>query len=326
MNANAKPAALGIDLGGSNIFSVVFDEENRPIAEDKVDTGAKQGYDAVIGRIRDQVARLDAAAADRGYHIEAIGLGVPGVTRGDEITFAPNLGWENVRPLQDSGLSDRRAVLINDVNAGLLGELTRLDPVPPVVAAYFCGTGIGGAVAVNGQIVTGMSGGAGEVGHMVVKANGKRVGGGLKGSLESYIGKWALNGKIQKALKSKKKTRLREIITYNLGKTPVKSSTLKKGFEQDDQFTRRLLHYYVKYLSIGMSQTINLLSPNLIVLGGGIMEALGEQLLPDIRRKLQRYSVNELPELRLAALGDLAGPLGAATQAREARVTTGVAG
>ena len=51
----------------------------------------------------------------------AIGLGVPGVTRGDEITFAPNLGWENVRPLQDSGLSDRRAVLINDVNAGLLG-------------------------------------------------------------------------------------------------------------------------------------------------------------------------------------------------------------
>lgn len=310
-----KKAYLGIDLGGSNIYSVIFDADWKPLAEDKVDTGAKDGYASVLLKIEEQVRVLEEAAA--GYELAAIGLGVPGVTKNDTVLFAPNLGWRDVQPLADSGLADRRAVLCNDVNAGLLGELTRYRPPPPLVAAYFCGTGVGGALAMNGKLITGLSGGAGEVGHMIVRANGKRVGDGLKGSLESYIGKWALNRKIQKAFKDKKKTELRKIITYDLDKTPVKSSSLKKGWERDDSFTRRLLEYYAKYLSIGLSQTVNLLSPNLIILGGGIMEAVGEYLLPHIQKKLKRYSVNELPELRLAALGDLAGPLGAAVLARE---------
>ncbi len=316
MSEREKKAYLGIDLGGSNIYSVAFDETWLPLVEEKIDTEAKAGYEAVVQRIEGQVERVEQQLASQGYVLSAIGLGVPGVTRGTIVSFAPNLDWKNVNPLADSGLGQRSAILCNDVNAGLVGELTRIDPIPAVVAAYFCGTGVGGAVAVNGRLITGLSGGAGEVGHMVVRANGKRVGEGVRGSLESYIGKWALNRKIQKAFKDKKKTLLRELIRYDLDKTPIKSSSLKKAYERGDQYTRRLMDYYVKYLAIGMSQTVNLLSPHLIILGGGIMEAMGAQLLPLIRKKLKRYSVNEIPELRLAALGDLAGPLGAAALAR----------
>ncbi|MCB1323544.1 MAG: ROK family protein, partial [Leptospiraceae bacterium] len=253
-----------------------------------------------------------------GYKVSATGLCVPGVVSGQTVRIAPNLGWSNVNPIEQLDLSaaggNERAVLVNDVNAGLIGELTVYQGIPPITLAYFCGTGVGGAVALNGELITGAQGGAGEVGHMVVR-QGKRkpASGGIRGSLEAYIGKWSLNNKIQNALADGVKTELKSIIDYDLERTPIKSSSIKKAYNRGDDFTRQLMNeYYARYLGAAISQSANLLEPHLVILGGGIMEALGGKLLPHIKSHMEKHCMVEPPELRLAELADLAGPTGAA--------------
>lgn len=315
-------AHLGIDLGGSNIYSVVFDDNYVPIVESKIDTEAKEGYNHVIDRIRKQIELLQGQAAEKGYTLATIGLGVPGVVSSetDLVRIAPNLGWENKHPLLDLGLLGRRDLkvrLANDVNAGLMGELARMPRKPYMAVAFFCGTGVGGAIAINGELIVGRDGGAGEVGHMIVRDGGRKPNGGVRGSLEAYIGKWALNRRIDRYFDARKKTLLRDLIDYNLKKTPVKSSSLKKAYERGDGFTQALMNeYYCKFLAAGISHAVNLLNPDLVILGGGIMESMGVKLLPHIHARLPARCINPLPQIRLAELGDVAGPMGAAHLAR----------
>ena len=316
--AELKPAYLGVDLGGSNSFAVAFDGENKPLIEDKISTEARGGYEHVIARMRAQIERMESALKKKGFALGGVGVGVPGVVEaGARVLTAPNLLWNNVEPLNDLGLNDRdelSAVLLNDVNAGLMGELTIFTKPPKCAVAYFCGTGIGGALALEGELLTGAFGGAGEVGHMVIQKNGRQCECGMKGCLEAYIGKWALNRKVRKYFKSGKKTALRNIIDYDLKKTPIKSSSLKKAYEKKDKFTLSLMNtYYVGKLAAGISQAVHFVNPDVLILGGGIMEALGRPLLPEIRNKVKKLCMSRPPEIRLATLEDLAGPLGAAT-------------
>lgn len=317
-----KAAWLGMDLGGSNLFSVAYASGGAsPILESKVDTESRKGYDHVRGRIASQILEMRDALAKRDYDLRAIGLGVPGAVDASRgfIHIAPNLEWKEVHlvddlplPAEDADLKDRIR-LINDVNAGLNGELSLLHPIPAVAVAYFCGTGIGGAIALGGQIFTGADGSAGEVGHMVIEKGGRRCQCGSRGCLEAYIGKWALNARIQRALIKNKSTQLKQLIDYDLTTTPVKSASLKKAYLKKDAFTRKLLErYYASHLAAGISQTANLLSPELIILGGGIIESLGEFLLPHIYSRLEKNCIGAIPTIRLAALGDYSGPRGAA--------------
>ncbi|MCB1171056.1 MAG: ROK family protein, partial [Leptospiraceae bacterium] len=228
-----KKAYLGMDLGGSNLYSVAFDHEWKPIFHSKIDTEAREGYLHVIDRVAAQIQALKGRLEEEDYELTGIGLGVPGLVQSDTGTVfvAPNLGWNHCKPIRDMDLPQELkdlTVLINDVNAGLLGELHQMEEVQCAVA-YFCGTGIGGALAMNGRLIEGRDGAAGEVGHMVVRSGGRKCGCGRSGCLEAYIGKWALNALIQKELDGKKKTRLKSTINYNLKKQPVKSSSLKKA-------------------------------------------------------------------------------------------------
>lgn len=319
---SSSASYLGIDLGGSNINACAFDQAGTIVAENKIDTEAKGGYEHVIARINGQMSRIRRQLAESGYQLKAVGLCVPGVVLTGEgrVKIAPNLGWQNVHPLRDLKNNDLPVVLINDVNAGLVGELSRYpdEDRPQNALAYFCGTGIGGAVVIDGRLILGARGGAGEVGHMVVRLGGRKIERGVRGSLEAYIGKWALNRRVIERLKSGKKTLLRDIIKYNLNKVPIKSSSLKKAYEAGDKFCVDLMQeHYSMYLGAGIAQSANLLDPEVVILGGGIMEAMGEYLLPVIGKHLKRHTIGYPPELKLAELGDLAGPVGAAHLARQ---------
>ena len=313
-----KIAVMGMDLGGSNLFSVVYDYSTREILfEEKIDTEAKKGYQHVLTNIANQIEKFKQIVERMGYELYSIGLGIPGILNLHKgiVTIAPNLGWKNANIIKDLGIPEEiksRIVLMNDVNAGMYGELIHMAKLPEIAVAYFCGTGVGGAIAINGRIITGVDGSAGEVGHMVIKKNGKKCLCGRKGCLEVYIGKWALNAKIQKVLE-KNDTLLKDIIKYDLTKTPIKSASLKKAYLQGDKFTRKLLEkYYASYLGVAISQVVNFINPDVVILGGGIMEALGEFLLPYIYKYIERYSITMPPTIFLAQLGDYAGPIGAA--------------
>jgi glucokinase len=319
-----KQATVGMDLGGSNLFSVAYDMATEQIIlESKIDTEARGGYTHVLKRITSQLTEIEQSLMKAGYTMTAIGLGVPGTVDADHgmVHVAPNLDWQSVRPVADLQVDDemrKKIWLINDVNAGLLGELSMIKPKPDCAVAYFCGTGIGGAIALHGQLFTGTGGSAGEVGHMVIRKGGKRCQCGRRGCLEAYIGKWALNARIQRALIKNKPTLLKQIIDYDLTETPIKSSSLKKACAKKDPFARKLMErYYASYLAAGISQTVNLLSPDVVILGGGIMEALGDILLTAVYDRLTKHCIASVPSLRLAALGDYAGTKGAAFYAAE---------
>ncbi len=326
-----KQACLGMDLGGSNLFSVAYDTTSgEPVLESKIDTEARSGYTHVIARIASQITEIERRLQDTGYTVTAIGLGVPGAVDADHglIHIAPNLNWHGVHLVADLPVTDeirKKIRLINDVNAGLFGELREINPVPACAVAYFCGTGIGGAIAFHGQLLTGVGGSAGEVGHMVIRKGGKRCQCGRRGCLEAYIGKWALNARIQRALIKNKATSLKQMIDYDLTKMPIKSATLKKAYAKRDSFTRKLLErHYAAYLAAGISQTVNLLSPDVVILGGGVMEALGDALLPAVYDRLEKHCLASVPTLRLATLGDYAGTKGAAYYAAGQMAASGV--
>jgi glucokinase len=314
-----KNALIGMDLGGSNIFTVAYDQETKEILyEEKIDTEARNGYKNVLKKIQEQILKFYEFLQEKNYNLLSIGLGIPGTVNPKEgiVYIAPNLNWNSVSILKDLHLSEElksKICLINDVNAGLYGELIQLKKIPDIVVAYFCGTGIGGAIAIKGEIIVGRNGSAGEVGHMMIKKKGKHCLCGKKGCLEAYIGKWALNAKIQKNIIKNKETILKNIIKYDLSKIPIKSSSLKKAYLSGDTFTRKLLEkYYCSYLGAGISQIVNFLNPDMIILGGGMMEALGQYLLPFINKYIEKYSISKPPTLYLAQLGDYSGPMGAA--------------
>lgn len=313
-----KTAFVGMDLGGSNLYSIAFDENLQSVLEDKISTNANEGYASVMQRISAQIEKIQKKLITDEYTIGGIGFGVPGVVDSKEgyVSVAPNLNWEDVRPIADLSIDSElkeKCFLINDVNAGLLGEIQTTQKTDGIAVAYFCGTGIGGAIAINGKIHSGSDGSAGEVGHMVVKKGGRMCGCGREGCLEAYIGKYALNRKILKQFDKGKKTKLSDIIDYNLKKLPVKSSSLKKAYEKGDSFTVELMEkYYCSYLAAGISQSSNLLAPDMVILGGGIMESLGAQLIPFIDAAVREGCMGRPPELVLSQTGDLAGPAGAA--------------
>ncbi|MFN3605245.1 MAG: ROK family protein [Leptonema sp. (in: bacteria)] len=317
-----KKSILGLDLGGSNLFVVAFEENNNHIIlEEKLDTNAKKGMEYVIQLISNQIIKF-TEKLQKEYEISAIGLAIPGIvdhTTG-YVLQAPNLYWNHLSLLEKLAIPEeykKKLVLINDVNAGLYGELSDFKKKPNIAVAYFCGTGIGGAIAFNGKIFSGNYGYAGEVGHMIIKINGRRCMCGRKGCLEAYIGKWTLNKKIQKAIKNSTKTILKKMIDYDLRKTPIKSTSLQKAYLKGDPFTRKLLEkYYSYYLAVGISQTVNLLDPELIILGGGIMESLGKYLIPYIHLYLKKETFRT-PKLVLSKKGDYAGVLGAALYAKD---------
>lgn len=316
-----KKSILGLDLGGSNLFSVAFDQKDHSIIlENKVDTNAKKGFEYVIQLISTQIENLINQLSEKEYEVSSIGLAIPGIVnfKTGLVIKAPNLQWENINLLANLKIPEeykKKLILVNDVNAGLYGELSNFKQKPEIAISYFCGTGVGGAIAFNGKIFSGINGYAGEVGHLTIKINGKKCLCGRKGCLEAYIGKWALNKKINKAIKNRTKTLLRKMIDYDLRKTPIKSSTLLKAYTKGDSFTRKLLEkYYSYYLAVGISQSVNLLNPEIVILGGGIMEALGKYLLPYISEYLEKFSI-QAPKLVLSKLGDYAGTLGAALYA-----------
>lgn len=316
-----RKSILGLDLGGSNLFTVAFDQNDHSvILENKVDTDAKKGVEYVIQLISNQIENIIYQLNEKEYEVSSIGLAIPGIVnyKTGLVLKAPNLQWENINLFANLKIPEeykKKLILINDVNAGLYGELSKFKPKPEIAIAYFCGTGIGGAISFNGKILSGINGYAGEVGHMTIKINGRKCLCGRKGCLEAYIGKWALNKKINKAIKNRTKTALKKLIDYDLKKTPIKSSTLLKAYIKGDPFTRKLLEkYYSYYLAVGISQTVNLLDPKIVILGGGIMEALGKYLLPYISQYLEKFSISS-PKLILSKLGDYAGTLGAALYA-----------
>lgn len=314
---------IGVDMGGTKILSAVIDAKGNILGTAKVSTKAGRGAVAVIDRIANCIQRAVGKSGVDAASIQAVGIGAPGPLdpATGVVIFAPNLGWRDV-PLKTE-LEARTGFptfVDNDVNVGTLGEhVFGAGRGIQNVVGIFVGTGIGGGIILQGELFHGASKTAGEIGHIIVKAGGPRCGCGTRGCLEAIASRTAMTKQFQRAiLKKGKKSVLSELTGGDLG--AIRSGVLAKAVRLNDELTLKVFKKVTKYLGIGIGSIVNFLNPEMIVLGGGVVEALDDTFLDDIRDATEKYSLpNTLDGVQIvrAELGDNSGILGAAALARQ---------
>jgi glucokinase len=313
---------LGIDLGGTKIETAVFDEGGSIIGRSRGKTEAHLGSEAVLERIvRIGAEAIQNAGIDSGSLL-AIGVGSPGPLDPDTgyIVETANLDFRNF-PLGPrlSETFGRPAFVENDVNAGTYGEFKAgAARGASSVLGVFVGTGIGGGLIIDGELYQGFCKNAAEVGHIIVKAGGPRCGCGRRGCLEALASRTAMTRRIRKQVKLGEKT----LITKLVGKrfTEVPSKALKQAYEAGDDLVVEVVRDAAWYAGLGIGSLVNVLNPEVIVLGGGVIEALGDEIIGGIESSIRatafEYSMRGVRVVR-ASLGDDAGITGAAILARE---------
>lgn len=303
--------AVGIDLGGTGIKTAAVDEQGQILSiievHTPVDQGASGVLDAMAQTARDAVAQAQLPWID----VQGVGVGVPGFIDFETgiVEEAVNLGWEHVDVAGE--LRDRLHVPIyldNDANAAAYGESwVGGGQGYREVLCITLGTGVGGGIVLHDRILHGSNGMAGEIGHMIIDANGRHCNCGNKGCLETVS---SATGMVATA---------RDLIAA--GETtmmPVlEGITTKVLFEyatQGDRLADQVVTLAMDRLALALANVSVVLNPQVIVIGGGVSRA-GEVLLDRVQQSFSRYALPRVLKgttLRLAELGNEAGVVGTA--------------
>jgi glucokinase len=316
-----KDLTIGVDLGGTKILVGVFDAKFRLLAREKKNTKAALGPLPVVERIAECVRDALAAAAVPHTAVRALGVGVPGMvdTRRGLVRVAPNLHWRDF-PLARllRAKLDIPVIIVNDVEAGTLavqhfGAGRKLQHF----VCMFIGTGIGGGIVIQGQQYRGANGMGGEIGHMVVVPdNGPKCGCGNRGCLEAVASRSAIVRQLVAAMEDGRKSELRDLCDGDTGR--IRSRMIAEAYRDGDKLVREVINEASRYIGMGAANLINVLNPQAVILGGGVIEALGERILPRIRKAAAEHVIGATPErVRIldSGLGDDAGIIGSALAA-----------
>lgn len=312
---------LGVDLGGTKILTGVFTPQLKCLGRAKKSTKALRGVEAVIDRIEDCVREAVDECDLSMDLIKGIGIGAPGAVDPVEgrVIFAPNLGWKDV-PLKKE-LEKRLGApvfLENDAHICALGVYYQeLNAKPKSMVGIFIGTGIGGGVILDGKIYTGFNRTAGEVGHMVIEVGGPKCGCGNKGCFEALAGRQSLFRKIHGLVKDGQKTILTEMLGPDL--EDMRSGDLRKALKKDDKLVQKVVEEAAEYTGIAVANLINILSPEVVVLGGGVIDALEDEMMAIIIETAKDYVLpGTMKDIQIIAskLADNAGITGGAVLAR----------
>ncbi len=322
-DGGTEAPVLGVDLGGTKILAAVVNGKNQIIGRAKRSTPAQEGATALMAALEAASLEAVAAAGLSSRDLLGCGIGSPGpldLERG-VILHSPNLNVKEF-PL-GPGLAERLGIKVkvwNDVRVGGYGEF-RLGSGHGFqdLLAAFVGTGIGGCVIVNGTMLLGTTGNAGEIGHIVVKAAGPRCGCGQRGCLEALASRSAIVKRIGKAVSRGEPTILDD---HFEGKTPrrIKSKELSAAYADRDPVVVREIDRAARFLGMGLASLINVLDPQRVVVGGGVVEALGESYLSIVRDAARPHILadsDSASRIIQSGLGDDAGVLGASLLARE---------
>jgi len=308
---------IGFDLGGTKMIAGVIDSENKIIAREKKKSGSQQGPDEVLKRIMETIKGVIKKAGLNPEQISSLGIAVPGVIdlKAGVVKQAPNLGMRDfplTEPLERE--FPFPVILENDVNAGVYGEfIAGAAKGYDHVLGVFPGTGIGGGLILGGHLYRGATGSAGEFGHMIIQNKGPLCGCGQEGCVEALASRTAM-AKDAAALSASGKLPPK-LSKYGSEIKSFKSSFFKEAWDMKNPEVNHIIERSAYYLGVAIANTVNLLNPELILLGGGVMEKLGEPYLKMIEKQTREhamaYPASKL-EFVLAQLGDDAVLFGAA--------------
>ncbi len=316
-----KDIVVGFDLGGTKMLCAVFDG-NEIISRYKQETLAQEGPDEVVARMIDTIrAALKEADVDTD-DVRGIGFAVPGPIdrKNGVIVDTPNLGFHNYPVIEKlKNEFSFPMILENDVSSGTYGELLQgAAQGYKHVIGVFPGTGVGGGIIIDGKIYHGASGNAGELGHMIIQLDGPLCGCGQYGCLEALASKTALSkDAVALSAAGKAPTIMKEAGTDF---SNFKSKVFKKAVGNEDEAIQKIVDRGAFMLGIGLANFVNIFNPELIILGGGLVEKLGDPYIKIAEKTMREHAMEALARdvtIETAKLGDDAVVIGAAGAIRQ---------
>lgn len=309
-----KPYVLGVDVGGTNTVFGIVDARGQVIASDSIKTKKHAEFDDYVAELHDNVMRL-LKANDAEDKIQGIGIGAPNANYyTGEIVNPPNLPWGPVIPLAEKvseAFGGIPVAVTNDANAAALGEMTygAARGMKDFIMITL-GTGVGSGIVINGNMVYGHDGNAGELGHLVMKRNnGRMCGCGRTGCLEAYCSATGVARTAREFLEIRQEPSL----LRNLDIEDITSKDVFDAAMAGDKLAKDIFDYTGNILGEAFADMIAFSSPQAIILFGGlaksgdlllnpIKESLDKNVMPIFRGKTQ-ILVSELKESDAAVLG-----------------------
>lgn len=309
-----------VDFGGTKILTALLDGDSRIVARAKFSTEVKQGKAAMMKTLVESIHAVLKEADVALENVRAVCVGVPGNV--DPYTgivgVAPNLGFTNFNIRREIEKSINVPVYIeNDVNLAALGiKKFELKEKGRNVLVVFVGTGIGGALIFDGKLYRGSNYFAGEIGHITVQKNGPKCGCGKKGCFEAVASRTAIVREIKKDMKTRKSI-LSELVPK--GK-PIKSKALLQAIKKKDPVVTKQLDVAADVIGETIGDITNLLNLDMVVMGGGVVEALNKYLIPKIKESVKKTALKYAAKnvkITYTKLGDDAALLGGIALAEE---------
>jgi glucokinase len=320
--AKQKEYALGIDLGGTKTLAAVVDvTTGEVISSERKRTRANKGQEYVSQHVINlSTAALESAKLPTGSKIIGVGIGAAGQIdrKKGVILDAPNLGVKEMPMADILGKQFGKPVAVgNDVEVAALGEyLYGAGRGYSTFIVIFVGTGIGGGIVQNGRLYSGLTGTAGEIGHMTIQAGGRLCPCGSRGCLEAYASRTAITRAIMAEIHHGRASVLTGEAELQLseGETIIRSGLLANALNNGDALVKEIVTEAADFLGYGLASVMNFYNPECIILGGGVIESI--DLL--FERAVQRARNTALADpgrktkIIRAKLGDFSGVVGAA--------------
>lgn len=297
-----------LDVGGTKVLGAIFNENDEIIyrlkKRSKAGGNETQDVEKVIISVVEEMIKESGIDKEE---LNAIASCAPGVIDQDAgiVLFTPNLPWRNydIR----SAMQKRFKVPFfvgNDVNLGVLGEY-KFGAARGYknVVGFFVGTGMGGGLILNGELFTGNQFKGAEYGHMILDPEGPLCNCGQRGCLEAFSSKQGMSAYIRQQVSRGRQSLMAEHVQEGV----FRSKKLKKALAEKDEVAMEAVDRACHYLAIATGNMINVISPDLVIYGGGVIEAMGDLFLKKILKEVDRYcmpSIRNTVEIKTAALGD----------------------
>ncbi len=297
-----------LDIGGTKVLGAVFDEKEKVVyrLKKKTKSGGEssENVEEVIISVVDEIISESGIKKNK---IHAISAGAPGVINQDTgiVLFSPNLPWRDYdirTPIEKK--FEVPFYIGNDVNVGVLGEFNYgAAKGYKNVVGFFVGTGMGGGLILNGKLFTGNLFKGAEYGHMILDPEGPLCNCGQRGCLEAFSSKQGMSAYIRQQVSRGRASMMADA----LDGSAFKSKALKKALDAQDAVSMEAVDRACHYLAVATGNMINTISPDIVVYGGGVIEAVGDVFLSKIEAEVDRYcmpSIRSTVKLANAALGD----------------------
>ncbi len=312
---------VGFDLGGTKMMACVYDGAYNVKGRKRKKTKAQIGKQAGLARMVKTIHEALEDAAISPGRLAGIGLGCPGPLDLDKgvIIETPNLGWRNahVKDAMEKAFGCP-AVIANDVDAGVYGEF-RFGAAKGAhcVVGVFPGTGIGGGCVYEGAILRGRTGSCMEIGHMPVTVDGPLCGCGQRGCLETYASRLSIAANCAAAAYRGQAPNLLKAAGSNLEN--IRSGAIADAIKSGDKAVELIVREAARRIGWVMAGVINLLAPDVVLLGGGLVEDMPEIFKKEVdaaTKKRVMPSIKKSFKVAVAELGGDAGATGMAAWAR----------